>query len=304
VDWLVIVDIAAERKENLPLVDKIKEDSEILVIDHHPPRNSDLTGPGVIHINPHFTMHDQQAAKYSASKLVFDVCSLIVDLQDLSWIGAIGIAGDNRSKYWRDFFKEVCKSFPSLRVEGKRQDVVLKRIADIIDSGPECASLEGSRISFQALLNVELPEDILNGSNPHAKRLLKWYDKIMTQMEEMRKAWKANIGVEYHKNLELKFFEIRPGADIHSKIATELSNENPNLTIIVVSRSNGITNLSFRRQGGEFNCGKLARESIISLTGARGGGHWEASGATIQTKDIVVFKQQAIQWIRNNKGSL
>jgi len=259
---------------------------------------------GMIHINPHFPdiqpFLEKPATEYSASKLAYDICSHITSIKNLSWIAALGIIGDNVNEQWETFLSEVCESFSSLKATTNEDKMILRKIADIIESGPECAFPEGSKVSLQALLNAEQPEDILEGGSLQARRLLKLYAEVMIEMERIREAWNANVGVEFHENLQLKFFEITPGMDIHSKIATELSNQNPNLTVVVVSKSNAVTHISFRRQDGSLNCGTLAWESTSTLISARGGGHRKVSGATIQTNDIKAFKQEVVRWIENH----
>ena len=104
INKLIIVDVAAERNRRIMV--KLRKHVRILVIDHHPPTNN-LNKDNIIHINPHFEENkillQKQADNYCASKIVYDICSSIINIKNLSWISSIGIIGDNKYDSWKGF---------------------------------------------------------------------------------------------------------------------------------------------------------------------------------------------------------
>ncbi len=92
---VVLIDVAPR---NLKQLKELADEFMVVVLDHH------QYGPEVKNVtkyllNPHVLCSGSCVENYSCLKLLYDLCNRF----SLNWLGAVGLCGDNREKYWPHF---------------------------------------------------------------------------------------------------------------------------------------------------------------------------------------------------------
>ena len=139
--------------------------------------------------------------------------------------------------------------------------------------------------SVKILTRIESPYEILQGTTPPGKFILKRFEKINTKYQVLLKE-------ALKKKPHGKFLVFTYEADqwsFTSELSNELAHNHPSKVIIVC-----------REKGGEYKCSLRSRDKPIlpalqqALEGVegRGGGHEHACGAAIKSEDFERFVEQ------------
>ncbi len=279
---IITLDIAADEKpENILLVSK---SFRIMIVDHHQVRRN-LNGKGIVHVNPVFWETNIPSFRYCTSKIIYDICKEITDLDNLDCLAGIGIVNDKCEDYWKDFLKDVCKKYGISLNE-------LRLVNNIISSGYQYSGNSGSMLSFKACLESSSPKDVLNGRSPNSRKLRKFYETIESDIKTITKSWRKDAEILEEKKLII--LELDTRFSLNSTISTMISFKKPNYTVAVARKNDGVTSVSLRRQDGKVNCGKIAIKLTKGLKDSLGGGHIPAAGVHIRSKDWKVFRSRLV----------
>ncbi len=288
-DTVITVDMAVDERPNYIL--KLAKKSKILIIDHHQVHKNLNKYKNILHINPILLKIKIPPYKYCTSKIVYDICKELTDIEDLDWLVGIGIVNDKCEEKWKDFLNKIYKKYNLSLSE-------LKLINNMITSSYYHSGIEGIKIGFKACLEASSPIDILKMKTANSKKLRKFYDIIEKEINLTIKKWKKNAKIIENKKLII--LELNTNFSISSPISTKISFEKPNYTIIVTRKKDKITYVSLRRQDKKINCGRIARMATKNLKNSNGGGHIPAAGAHIMTKDWNEFVKRILTLLTQN----
>lgn len=293
---LIIVDIPIDEqpKDVLQISGRVK----ILILDHHQIHNDLNKYKNILHVNPYFWNSKVKPVKYCVSKLTYDVCNRIINIEDLAWLAGLGIINDYCGDVWKEFLDSIYEKYPILK-EGKEPysfDSNLGLINHMVTSGYYHSGIKGSKIAYESCLEVSSPLDLLEAKTPKAKILKSFHVEVQKEIDKIINNWKNYA--EIHEDKKLIFLELKTRFAIKSPISTILGIKNPNYTFIIFRRNRNFIHISLRREDGKVNCGKLAEFATKNLKNANGGGHVPAAGANIMTKDLDKFKENALKYLR------
>jgi single-stranded DNA-specific DHH superfamily exonuclease len=283
IDVIITVDVAADEKPEYVL--KLSKNFKILIIDHHQVRNNLNKYKNILHVNPEFWKSKVPSFRYCTSKIVYDICSKITDVNNLDWLAGIGIVNDKSEDYWKDFLKKVYRKY---RINFSK----LKITNNIITSGYEYSGNYGSKISFKACVDSYSPDDILKGRNPSSKKLMRFYNAIEKEISIVMKNWRKYAEILEDKKLIILKLDTR--FSLNSTISTIISFQKPNYTVVVVRKKGEFTSISLRRQDKKIDCGKIAVALTKKFKDSVGGGHAPAAGIHIRSKDWKIFRIRLI----------
>ncbi len=270
------------------VTDKLKKEVEkitqLLILDHHiylKDFNSDRT----LFIHTTFIKPRIKGHFYPASKLVYDLFSDLVDLNDLDWLAAIGLISDMGYNKWKPFVHKVMKKY-NIKI---KKDVLKTELGKaVLILGTSLKFREYSDELFNELLNFKSYNDILQN-----KSMIKLYENITKETQ-----YYINNREKSEKYKNLIIYEIKPKYPLGSLLSNRLSLVYfKNKTIILIVHVNSDPNMlviNARDQSGNVNTNKLIIEAINGLPDSKGGGHAPASGAKIRSEDLSKFKKQLI----------
>lgn len=278
VDKVFMVDLAVDQHPEQ--IEKISDFAKVCVIDHHK-IYYDMNSENIVHLKPQM-LGDESPVSYVTSKLVYDLFSEFVDLEDLDWLAAIGIVGDAAWRRWRSFVDEVSlnNGLDKDKVLESKIGHAMRTIAsapqfgfDIID---EC---------FDVVSKANTLDDIERSS------LTKYKKVISEEIYKFMKDFKVNA--EYHK--DLVFYQFKSKYGIGSTLSTRVSFKDPHKTFIVIQDAGEeFYRLSLRRQDMEVKVNDLVSNALKGLEGT-GGGHVPAAGGNVKKEQLEQFKKNVIE---------
>jgi single-stranded DNA-specific DHH superfamily exonuclease len=290
-DNIIIVDIPVDRKADYII--KLSKRSKILIIDHHQAQKNMNRYRNIVHTNPSLWKSRIPSFRYASSKIAFDICKKAIDIEDLDWLAGMGIIGDYAGSSWKGFLNRIYKKHPYLKGKNLYSfDNKLGYINHLVTSG-YYSKRTGAKLGFDACLKAESPLDIIKLKSSSVKKLKKLYDKIENDIKHIMKVWRKEA--EIIENKRLIILKLKSKFPINSIISTKISIKKPNYTVIVAMKNGNKINVSFRRQDGKVNCGKLASNATKKLKNANGGGHAPAAGGKIMAKDWEKFKENILR---------
>jgi len=250
---VVILDIPIERLENIGM--------PTLIIDHHP-RTKRIELEGEIH---HITTN-------CASYLTYEFCKQITDIEDLSWIAAIGCLSDKDN----DGFEKLA---PLVDKTSKLDRDVLQKMMGFISSAKVLGS-EGIACGVNALIEASTMgiETAVLGSTPNAQKL----SELRYMSRKERDYW-----LLFHKEYALIkdkmiYYKIRSRLPIQSYLAGTLSNFYPKHVCFVTNDNsvNEFRTIECRTKLEGISLGQMLRH-IAEELGGSGGGLDYAAGTKI-----------------------
>jgi len=288
---VIIVDMSLDEKADYIL--KLAKKTKILIIDHHQSKRNFNMNKNIVHVNPYFWKSRIPSFKYATSKIVFDICRKITDIEDLDWLAALGIINDYSGVHWKIFLNKIYKKYPYLKGKNLYSfENKLGYIVHLITSG-YYSKIIGGKLGYDVCLKAETPMDIIKLRTASAKRMKKMYDKVENVIKKVMKGWKKNAEIIEDKKLIILKLDTK--FSIHSSISTKISIKKPNYTIIVAVKRGNKFHISFRRQDGKVNCGELAGKATRYLKNTKGGGHIPAAGGRIMAGDWNKFRKNVIR---------
>ncbi len=282
-DTVITVDIAIDEKPEYIL--KLAKKSKILIIDHHQVHRNLNNIKNILHFNPNLWKIKIPSYNYCTSKIVYDVCNKLTNIEDLDWLAGIGIVNDISEGKWKGFLNKIYKKY-NLSLSK------LKLINNTITSSYHHSRTKGVKIGYKACLEASSPFDILKARTPNSKKLRKFYNIIEKEIILTMKNWKKNA--EIFENKKLIILKLKTRFSINSPISTKISEEKPNYTVIVARKMGKMIYISMRRQNKKVDCGKIASKLSKEFKNSSGGGHAPAAGIHIMNKDWVKFRKKLV----------
>jgi single-stranded DNA-specific DHH superfamily exonuclease len=290
-DNIITVDIPVDKKVEYIL--RLSKKHRVLIIDHHQIHKNMNMYKNIVHVNPLLWKSKIPSFSYASSKIAFDICNKVTNIEDIDWIAGVGIIGDYAGSSWKGFLDRIYRKYPYLKGKNNYSfENKLGYINHLITSG-YYSKREGAKLGFDTCLNAESPLDIIRLKSPSAKKLKKLYDKIERDIKHTMKVWRKEAEIIEKKKLII--LKLKTKFPIQSPISTKISIKKPNYTVIVAVRSGNKIHISLRRQDRKVNCGKLASNATKNLKNANGGGHAPAAGGKIIAKDWEKFKRNIIR---------
>jgi len=286
--FIITLDMPTD--EVLTYVLKLAKKSKLLVIDHHQIHNDLNKFENIIYINPIFLKTKMPPYKYCVSKIVYDLCSKTINIENLDWLAGVGIINDLCGEEWKEFLDEIYEKYPELK--GKELysfDNKLGYIAHLVSSGYYFGN-KYRKLGYKVCLEASSPLDLIKAKTSFSKQLKKLYEKVENEIKKIMKNWKKDA--EIIESKKLIFLRLKTKMLIQSPISTKISLEKPDYTIVVINTSGKKAYISLRRRDRKVDCGKLAGKVVKGLKNSNGGGHIPAAGANILKKDLEEFKNR------------
>jgi len=251
-----------------PLVDddflESTKNYDVIWVDHHEPQDK----KGITYVNPR---------KYNQNLPTALITYLTV--KESLWIAAVGTIGD---WFLPPFMDELVEKYPDLiskEVKSPEQALFstqFGKIAKIISFNLKGKSNQIKKSIF-SLIQVKEPYEILYGSSPAGKYLLKRFNHVNEEFETHLK--KANSS----KKGKLLVYTYQSNISFTKDLANELLYLNPDSVVIVGRESRGFLRLSFRAS--EHNLLEVLPKVFSGLDGGSGG-HEHACGGHIKTEQF------------------
>jgi len=275
IEKIIIVDLGLD---NMPhIVKALEEFASILLIDHHK-IYADLNSEKTIFVKAQF-LSSIDGSKYPATKLCFDLFSKHVNLNDLSWIAAIGVNGDFGFNSWRSFIEDSFKKFNYSKEE-------LDIMTEIINSLETIKPKKFIEL-FKAFFSFKTPKQFINS------KFFKFREKLLSETNSLIKEF--NEKAEFLEN-ELIFFEFKSKYNIKSFLANKLSLMHPNKTLVLIEDlGKEKLMLSARRQDFKVKMNELLEFAVKGIKNASAGGHIPAAAGSIPRKNLKEFKKRVIE---------
>lgn len=273
-DYVFILDKPSVTEE---FFEKIRElNVPVVWIDHHETERSRIP-EFVNYYNPLYN-------RKKTSEPVTALCYQVTAKKEDAWLGVVGCAAD---RFVPDFYGEFAEENPELSVETDDgfkiyYESEIGKIARILSFAMKDTTTNViGMIKF--LTRARGPRDVLNESHEN-KTMHKRYKQIEKRYGKMIKKG-IEIGNESKK---IVFFHYKSDLSVTAQVSNELSYRFPEKFVIVMYVMDVKTKISAR--------GKNVRETIMKamegLEDARGGGHENAVGAVINSKDLEKFKSK------------
>ena len=277
-DYVIITDIAAEQCEET--IRKIAEKSQVIIIDHHK-IYGELNEPKIFVIKPQL-IGNYTGSDYPASKFVFDIGNLFVDMNDLDWIAGIGTIGDMCGKYWKEFIENTLKKY-ELETKENYMDTLLGKGASMI-SCAESYSHDNIELCFNIIYKAESINDVINS------KIADYEKEIQRELDRLIELFEKDA---IHKD-DILFFEMSSKYKVKGPLSTILSVSHPNNTLIIADTSTDPIRVSARRQDGKVAVNDLLENAIKGIEGATGGGHKPAAAAAVPKSHYTEFKKRIL----------
>ena len=274
-DYIFILDKPLVTKEFFERVQEVN--IPVVWIDHHEIEKSEIPD-FVNYYNPLFN-------RKKTNEPVTALCYQITDKQEDLWLGVVGCVAD---RFVPDFYKEFAEKNPEMSIDSDDgfkifYDSDIGKIARIFSFAlKDRMTNVVSMIKF--LVKVNGPHDVLN-ETPENKTMHLRFKEVETRYRKM-----IDKGLEIGKKSEdFLFFHYRSDLSVTSEISNELSYNFPDKFVVVMYIQEVKTRISARGK----NIREVILKAIEDLEGARGGGHENAVGAVINSKDLEKFESKA-----------
>ncbi|UCB59770.1 MAG: hypothetical protein JSW72_06475 [Candidatus Bathyarchaeota archaeon] len=276
--------------------------AQMLIYDHHI-QSRFLDWPeNCIHINPlNMGLGNIPASYYS-----YILSKRYTNLRRMCWVAAVGVVHDYRVKECKDLLEEVRGLYPSLYpFEAIDQPTALRSplmaIAHLVNAGYQHSDGQGAKLAVEALneaLSMDDPTTLLEGKTRKALLLHRFRREVDDEINRFREQFEFDA--EFHAESQIAFYSVDPKFNITSQLATQLQHSYPNTIIAVMSpEAPKKVKASLRRGSNvETDLAALAESTTARLAQASGGGHPDASGCTLRTKDVFLWKRNMLQYIR------
>ncbi|MBU0957723.1 MAG: hypothetical protein KKF56_02835 [Nanoarchaeota archaeon] len=210
------------------------------------------------------------------------ICWKVVENKEDMWIAMVGCISDN---YLPDFAEEFAKENPDLfKKVDKAFDALyntdIGKIGRVFNFGLK-DSITKVVMMIKFLFKVKSPYDVLKESRENNflwKRFEFLDGKYQKILEKAKNSVKDN----------LVFFEYSGDFSMSADLSNELSYLYPGKIVVVAYIMGEKVNVSFRGK----NVLKITEKVINGLVGARGGGHRDATGASLSKGDLEEFKSR------------
>ena len=268
--YVFILDVSAEEyPEFMSKLTGIK----VMIIDHH---KTDTKSEALI-LKPE-NLNFEKSYQYPTAKLVYDLMSELVNLEDISWMVAVGLISDASADTWHDFMQKTFEEF-KFKHEKEWINTTPGVIAQIINSATS-VNPKRTEEMLEILLTKSIQE-ILKSSLAELNR------DINSEIKHVIE----NIKPEKYHDGALNIIQIEPKYAIGGVVSNKLSFAERTKTFIVMSMYKDHVEVSGRNQNGNIDCSKLLKLSVKGFNDSNAGGHKPAAGAAFPLEYLADFKK-------------
>ena len=272
---IFFLDVAAETYHELmaKLVNR-----KVMVIDHH---ETNDPFKDVIVLKPQ-SIGFEKSSQYCTAKLVYDYMSNFVDLEDVSWIAAVGIISDMGQNTWEGFLREIFEHH-NFEMKEDWYDTVPGKIAQIINSATSVNPIRTEEAI--ALLVNSIPREILK--SPLSVLNNEINAEIAKRMAEPIESFHDGLlNIQVIKD---------PSYSVGGVVSNKRSVAETKKAFITISVFGDKLKVSARSQKYKVPMNKLLKKSIKGFEKSGAGGHDPASGASLPSKYLDKFKKNLVE---------
>lgn len=278
-DYIFFLDKPVVSKEFFDAAEKAGVN--VVWIDHHLIDKKDV--PDFVHYyNPLFN-------KKKGDEPVTDLCYQVTNRKEDLWVLVAGCISD---RFVPEDYADFEKEYPDLVISSKDPfDIYYKsligKVAKMINFGLKDRTTNVMSM-LRFLLEAKSPYEVLEESSDN-KTIHTRYKQIDSKYKKLlEKAVSLDVGGK------MIFFQYGGDLSISGDVSNELSYMFKDRVIVVVYLKGAKANISMRGKGVR----EIYEKAIEGIEGARGGGHENAIGGQLNSKDISVFKENLERIIR------
>jgi single-stranded DNA-specific DHH superfamily exonuclease len=255
-------------------------------IDHHEVDVSLPKDTDVYYYNP---MKNENISERKNEPTTYLAYQVVQNKKEM-WLAFIGCLSDG---YVPDFIEEFRKNYPDLlplQIKTAFEGVYnteIGKISRVLNFALKDRTSNVVKM-IKYLLKLESPVLILEERENNS--ILQRFNQINKKyLKILEKAKRFSRG-------KLLFFQYGGDLSISSDLSNELSYIYPEKVIVVAYLKSTKANVSLRGE----NVRKLTLEAIKGIENATGGGHENATGATLPIEDLLRFKEKLQDLVRGN----
>jgi single-stranded DNA-specific DHH superfamily exonuclease len=270
-DYIFILDKPVVSKDFFDAVRQVN--IPIVWIDHHDIDRKTIPD-FVEYYNPIFN-------RGKKNEPVTYLCQKIAEQKEDIWLATIGCVTDH---FIPDFYHEFLRKYPDLGINTDKPFGVLYnsqigRVGRMFGFALH-DSITNVVHMMKFLMKVKSPYEVLE-ENPKNRIMHERFNEIDRRYQKFMEKARAKVSDE-----QILFFEYSSDLSLSSHLSNELSYLFPEKIIVVMRVLDITTSISVR--------GERIREKVLKvieeLEDATGGGHANAVGAKIRTRDLEKFK--------------
>lgn len=281
-DYVFILDKPVVSPEFFEEVEKVN--LPVVWIDHHSIDKKEIPS-FVNYYNPLFN-------KSKTNEPVTALCYQIANKKEDLWIAVIGCISDN---FIISEYGQFLKQYPDLGIKSDRAfDIFYKsqigKIAKLfLFALKDRITNVVSMLKF--LMVVKTPYEVLEETPKN--------NKMHERFKELEKKYRHLLDKALLEELagEVIFFKYGGETSISSDLSNELVYLFPEKRIVVIYENEEKATMAIRGRGVK----EIALEVISTLEGATGGGHDNAVGVRINSRDLDKFKKLFLETVKNRK---
>lgn len=269
---LIVLDISAEE---YPEFTSRFTEIDLMIIDHH---RTDIHSDEFLILKPE-KIGFEKSYQYPTAKLVYELCSKLVNLEDISWLLAVGLISDSCDKTWFEDIQNIYSHF-NFELKSNIHETIPGLIAQIVNS----ATLVSPKRTNEAinLLMTKTTKEILKSSLAELNRDINY--EIKRIIDETNQQEKNNLII----------MEIEPKYAVAGIVGNKLSFKNLDKTYVIITKYKDHAEVSARSQSGKVNCSKMLKKAISEFEDSNAGGHIPAAGAAFPIRYLENFKSNLI----------
>ncbi len=269
-DYVFILDVSAEQYPEF--MSKLTG-SKVMIIDHH---KTNISSEALI-LKPE-NLKFEKSYQYPTAKLVYDLMTELVNLEDFAWLVTVGLISDASADSWHEFMQ---KTFDEFKFKHEEDWINTKPgiIAQILNSATS-VNPKRTKEALDMLLTKSIPE-ILKSS------LAELNHDINAEIKKVIDNAKPQ---KYHGSA-LNIIEIEPKYAIGGVVSNKLSFAEREKTFVVMSLYKDHVEVSARNQSGNIDCSQFLKLSTKGFNDSNAGGHKPAAGAAFPLEYLSEFKK-------------
>ncbi len=277
-DYVFVLDVSAEQYPEF--MSKLTG-SKVMSIDHH---KTNIDSEALI-LKPE-NLNFEKSYQYPTAKLVYDLMSELVNLEDFAWLVTVGLISDASADSWHEFMQ---KTFDEFKFKHEDEWINTKpgMVAQILNSATS-VNPKRTEEALEMLLTKSISE-ILKSS------LAELNHDINAEIKNVI----DNVKPQKYQGGALNLIEVEPKYAIGGVVANKLSFAEREKTFVVMSLYKDHVEVSSRNQSGKVDCSILLKLSTEGFKDSNAGGHKPAAGAAFPLEYLSEFKKNL-----NNKFSL
>lgn len=273
-DYVFVLDKPVISREFVEEIEKLN--IPIVWIDHH-----DVLPQGFSEGFRNFYEYNSAKSGDLKAEPVTFICQKVCNKTEDIWLGVVGSIADH---YLPDFIDSFAKSYPEFWKEEVSDpfqayfETEIGKIARGFNFGIKDSIT--NVVKFQNfLISVKGPADVfaeVSGNYSFRKK----YQEVKKKYDVLLRKAMQGVGEK------LIFFGYGGELAISSDLANELSFRYPGKYVLVSYRNGSVVNISMRGKGV-----RKILESVLKEVEGSGGGHEDAVGARVASKDLEKFKE-------------